>query len=102
MAQRRRGARRARAGARPPTFDASGKPAAVRAEPVTFDASGKPVDVHAEPETKLGPWYVEAIYSLKDFMKEHIRLYNFLRRRIAWRLMARPDASGDVRSTSTR
>jgi hypothetical protein len=79
------------------TFNASGKPVAVRAEPVTFDASGKPVDVHAEPETKLRPWYVEAIYSLEDFMKEHIRLYNFLRSRIAWRLMARLDASGDVR-----
>lgn len=63
----------------------------------TFDASGKPVAVRGEPERKPGPWYVEATYSLKDFLKEHTRLYNFSRRRVAPLLMARPDASGDVR-----
>lgn len=64
---------------------------------VTVDASGEPVAVPAEPERKPGPWYVEATYGLKDFVKEHARLYNFIRRRVAPLLMARPDASGDVR-----
>jgi lysophospholipase L1-like esterase len=63
----------------------------------TFDASGKPVAVHADPEREPGPWYVEAAYRLKDFLKEHTRLYNFLRRHVAPLLMARPDSSGDIR-----
>lgn len=62
----------------------------------TFDASGKPVAVRADPERKPGPWYVEAAYSLKDFLKEHTRLYNFVRRRVVSLFQQRPDASGDV------
>src|SRR5262245_46924667 len=38
----------------------------------TFDASGEPVAVLAEPERKPGPWYVEAAYSTKDFLKDKI------------------------------
>jgi len=64
---------------------------------VTFDASGEPMAVPAEPERKPGPWYVEAIYSLKDFLKDHTRLYNLFRRHVAPLLTARPDASGDIR-----
>lgn len=62
----------------------------------TFDASGEPVAVRPEPERAAGPWYVEAAYSLKDFLKDHTRSYNFMRRHIAPLFMARPDASGDV------
>jgi lysophospholipase L1-like esterase len=65
-------------------------------ELATFDASGDPVAVRAEPERKRGPWYVEATYSFKDFLKDHTRLYNFVRRRVAPLLVARPDASGDL------
>ncbi len=64
----------------------------------TFDPSGEPLAVRAEPERSPGPWYVEAAYSLKDFLKEHTRLYNFLRRRIASLLTTRPEPSGDVRT----
>lgn len=64
----------------------------------TFDASGDPVAVLADPERKPGPWYVEAAYSAKDFLKDNTRLYNFVRRRIAPMLMARPVASADVRT----
>lgn len=63
----------------------------------TFDASGKPVAVRADPEGMPGPWYVEAIYGIKDFLKEHTRLYNFVRRRVAPLLTPRPEAAGDVR-----
>ena len=63
----------------------------------TFDVSGDPLAVLADPEKKPGPWYVEATYSVKDFLKDNARLYNFLRRRIAPLMMAPPDTSGDVR-----
>lgn len=63
----------------------------------TFDASGKPTAARAEPERKPGPWYVQAIYSFKDFLKEHTRLYNFVRRYVAPLFAARPEASDDVR-----
>lgn len=63
----------------------------------TFDASGKPLAVRSEPERKLGPWYVEAVYSIKDFLKEHTRLYNFLRRYVAPLFVGRPEASNDAR-----
>ena len=63
----------------------------------TFDASGKPLSVRSEPERKPGPWYVEAIYGLKDFLKEHTRLYNFARRYIVPLLAGRPETSNDVR-----
>jgi hypothetical protein len=64
----------------------------------TFDAWGKPVAVRADPERMPGQWYLEAIYSLKDFLKEHMRLYNFMRRRIITLTQQRPEASGDVRT----
>ncbi len=64
----------------------------------TFDGSGKPVEARADPERNPGPWYVEATYSLKDILKEHTRLYNFLRRHIALAMLQPPDASGDVRT----
>jgi hypothetical protein len=62
----------------------------------TFDASGEPLAVRAEPERTPGSWHAEAAYVLKDFVKEHTRLYNFLRRRIAPLFMAKPAAAGDV------
>ena len=62
----------------------------------SFDASGDPIAVRPEPKRKPGAWYVEAAYSFKDFVKEHTRLYNFLRRHIASYFAKRPGVSSKV------
>ena len=66
-----------------------------------FDASGDPIAVRPEPERKRGPWYVETAYTIKDFVKENTRAWNFLRRHITsfviWNFGVRPNSSGDLR-----
>lgn len=65
-----------------------------------FDAHGVPVAVGAEPEQKPSNWVEAGLIGVKDFCKEHLRLYNFTRLRInrflegARRNM---NVSGDVR-----
>ncbi len=63
----------------------------------TFSAGGAPTAVRPEPERKPGPFYVEAAYALKDFLKENTRAYNFVRRHVVYFFLEKPNASGDVR-----
>ena len=65
-----------------------------------FDAQGKPLAVDADPEPPKKSWPVEALISVKDFIKEHVRLYNFMRRSIGRIIESRRTHmySGDVRT----
>jgi hypothetical protein len=61
-----------------------------------LDASGDPVAVGADVEPPPSSRVVAFLVAIKDFAKEHLRLYNFLRRRLVM-LGPKPDASGDIR-----
>jgi hypothetical protein len=63
-----------------------------------FDGKGDPVAVRPEPPREKGAWPAEALIAVKDFVKEHTRIYNFLRRRIdVGGLRKEGDFSGNVR-----
>ena len=65
-----------------------------------FDDRGVPVAVAAEPEQRASNWVEASLIGIKDFCKEHFRIYNFTRLRINRFLEgARRDMniSGDVR-----
>lgn len=63
----------------------------------TFDASGEPLAVRAETPRPPGSWFVESAYALKDWLKEHTRSWNFLRRHLIVFLSERPKPSADIR-----
>jgi hypothetical protein len=64
-----------------------------------FDASGDPLAVRQENDPRPGSWPLAVLVGIKDFFKQHTRLYNFTKRRLAGLLSPRqsPDLSGDVR-----
>lgn len=60
-----------------------------------FDSQGNPMAVAppAEPAPSLAR---QVFVSVKDVLKRHTRTYNFVRRRVAMRMLAAPDMSGDI------
>ena len=64
-----------------------------------FDASGDPLAVRQENDSKPGSWPSAVLVGIKDFFKQHARLYNFTKRRLVGYLsgLQPPDLSGDVR-----
>jgi hypothetical protein len=65
----------------------------------TFDASGDPVAVRQENDSAPGSWPMAVLVGIKDFFKQHLRLYNFTKRRLVGLFAPRraPNLSGDVR-----
>ena len=47
-----------------------------------FDSMGVPVSVTPTPENHVGNWFSRLVLGVKDFLKDHTRLYNFIRLRI--------------------
>jgi hypothetical protein len=61
-----------------------------------LDSTGDPVAVRADVEPPPSSRAVAFLIAIKDFAKEHLRLYNFVRRRLV--MGAKPDVSGDLRT----
>jgi hypothetical protein len=76
-----------------------GDPVAVRAPASTFSESKRWRAEVSEPEEAPASGAAGTVVELKDFVKGHLRLYGFVRRRIsAYLEVARQtDASGDIR-----
>lgn len=52
------------------------------AQRARWDAGGRPVAAGVEEETPPDSWVMAGLVNVKDFFKEHTRLYNFIRLRI--------------------
>lgn len=47
-----------------------------------FDERGLPIAITPESETVSSSWFIRSLVSIKDFFKEHTRLYNVVRIRL--------------------
>jgi hypothetical protein len=59
-----------------------------------FDERGDPVAVTADPQAPRSR-LVASLVRLRDFVRDHFRIYNFLARRIPT-LLVKPETSGDI------
>jgi len=65
-----------------------------------FNKMGVPIAVVPEHERAKSSWFREKLVSIKDFFKEHTRLYNFIRVRLSQPLepwISENSFSGDIR-----